>query len=256
MANTDKEFDKYFKDKLVNHEEKTSALAWERLQNRLPKQEKKDGFPFLRIAASLILLIGLGYLVWFANQSGPPERTEMAEVKNTRFQVEQPTKPEQDVPVITKDTEQETEEKAATENLNEEKSIPKNLPNSHPKIDPVPQNTFESAKKSVAETVNPIEIPAESESMINEITLPELKAEEALAMENPTTYEDEDQGYTVKIISNGFAEKPEKEGLIEEIETKIDKIGGLLNKVDQGFADLQDAKNNFFASITTRKERK
>src|SRR5690606_37653744 len=91
---------------------------------------------------------------------------------------------------------------------------------------------------------------------LESIALPPLNQDLLLADNNlaeSVSEPGQDVTYKVTIISNGLREKPEKEGLVGEIENKIDKIGGLIVKVDQGFADLQDAKNNLFASITTRK---
>jgi hypothetical protein len=59
--------------------------------------------------------------------------------------------------------------------------------------------------------------------------------------------------YKVKIISNGYAIQPEKEKLVGALENKI---GGFISKLDEGFGDLQDAKNNLFASLTTKRDKK
>jgi hypothetical protein len=59
--------------------------------------------------------------------------------------------------------------------------------------------------------------------------------------------------YKVKIISNGYAIQPEKEKLVGTLENKI---GGFFSKLDEGFGDLQDAKNNLFASLTTKRDKK
>jgi len=56
-----------------------------------------------------------------------------------------------------------------------------------------------------------------------------------------------------KIVSNGYAIQPEKEKLVEGLENKI---GDFFIKVDEGFGGLQDAKNNLFASLTTKRDKK
>src|SRR5690606_27602827 len=91
---------------------------------------------------------------------------------------------------------------------------------------------------------------------LESIELPPLDQDLLMAENNLIDLEatpDQEVAYKITIISNGLREKPEKESLVGEIENKIDKLGGLIGKMDQGFADLQDAKNNLFASITTRK---
>lgn len=57
----------------------------------------------------------------------------------------------------------------------------------------------------------------------------------------------------MRIISNGFAIQPEKEQFVDELENKI---GGFFTKVDEGFGGLRDAKNNLFASLTTKRDKK
>ena len=75
--------------------------------------------------------------------------------------------------------------------------------------------------------------------------------------QNNIEEEEEVMTYKITIKSNGISEKPENQGLIAGIENKVDKIGGLLSKVEQGFADLQDAKDNLFVSNnTSKRERK
>jgi hypothetical protein len=62
----------------------------------------------------------------------------------------------------------------------------------------------------------------------------------------------EEPAYRVKIYSDGIKED---KSLIKGISKKVDQVGGLIGKVDQGFADLQDAKNNFFTALITKKEK-
>jgi hypothetical protein len=74
-----------------------------------------------------------------------------------------------------------------------------------------------------------------------------------LALAQAKTKKKSSNDYKVKIISNGYALQPEKEKLVEGLENKI---GGFFTKVDEGFGGLQDAKNNLFASLTTKREKK
>jgi hypothetical protein len=47
----------------------------------------------------------------------------------------------------------------------------------------------------------------------------------------------------------------EDKTLIGGLNKKVEQVEGLLGKVDQGFADLQDAKNNLFTALLTKKEK-
>ena len=70
MANTDKNFDQYFKEKLSNHEVKPSKLAWERLDSQLGNKKRAIYFPFMKIAAAIILLLGASYIIWQVSRLG------------------------------------------------------------------------------------------------------------------------------------------------------------------------------------------
>lgn len=254
MANEKNKLDAQFREKLINHQEKPSALAWERLENQLPKPEQKNGFPFLKIAASLLLLMGMGYFIWYAVDSTNFKNQDLAVIEEEIHQNDEKVQfeeakvlKEEDLPstvelapVVKKDSEE----------IQKEIPAPKKKTN-RPKVE-------ENRSNLVAGINKPEENLALIDPIPTAIELPELQiAEEPIIkplaeIEAPTGNEN---GYRVKIISNGFLAEADKPGLIEEIETKIEKIGGLLNKVDQGFADLQDAKNNLFASISTKKEK-
>jgi hypothetical protein len=114
----------------------------------------------------------------------------------------------------------------------------------------------ETPKELLAEVSQPAERINEVVFETPEIMIPELDVSESIA-QNDIEEEEEVMTYKITIKSNGIKETPEKQGLIAGIENKVDKIGGLLNKVEQGFADLQDAKDNLFVSNnTSKRERK
>jgi rRNA processing protein Gar1 len=60
--------------------------------------------------------------------------------------------------------------------------------------------------------------------------------------------------YRVNIYSDGLKKgsEPDK-NLITEMGKTVGKVEGLLGKVDEGFADLQDKKNSLFATLTSKK---
>lgn len=250
MANSDKKFDQYFQEKLGNHEVKPSKLAWERLDSQLGKKGKAAYYPFMRIAAAIVLLMGAGYLVW-QFKTAEITRPQTAEIIQIPVQEE----------VLDNKTESLTEQ----EITNEDKGVfvkPETIEKEKAQETPVkkPQMVSKPVTESPKEllTENTIQTERNQEQMISipELDLPELKLEEAIAMNNLEEQDDEDViEYKVIIKSNGLKDEPAKQSLIVGIEEKVDKIGGFLNKVEQGFADLQDAKENLFASNVPRKER-
>ena len=251
MANADKNFDQYFKDKLGNHEIKPSKLAWERLDSQLGSKGKIVAYPFIRIAAAIILLLGLGYIIWQVSKTdelsapqtaefiqSPDQEENVDRITESQFEKEankeekidlfKPEKTEKEKPQQTPSFKPQVNIKAATENL---KAL-----------------LADNSERSLRDQEVVISIP--------ELDLPELNMNEAIAMNDLAEEEEEEVvEYTITIKSRGLKEEPQKQGLIGGIEEKVDKIGGFLNKVEQGFADLQDAKENLFASNTPRKER-
>ncbi len=89
---------------------------------------------------------------------------------------------------------------------------------------------------------------------LESLDVPPLDIDLLVADGGLSVEEVEEVAYKVTIISNGLSPRQEKENLVEEIENKIGQLGGLLNKVDREFAELQDSKNNLFASLTSKRE--
>jgi hypothetical protein len=248
MANEERKFDQHFREKLFNHEEKPSKLAWEKLDEKLNGKRRGAFLPLWGIAASIVLLIGVGY---FFFRLGQP----LGETSPQMANLEEKAEPK----------EQEAEKPAppTLEEAGQEKSPvqPQELP-SQPATETKREtispkaNTRETAPTQLlAEAVPAIERISISELPVQEIPVAELNLNQSLAF-NDVPEEMAEPSYRVTIKSKGLKDEPQKQGFIGEIENKVEKIGGLLNKVEQGFADLQDAKENLFAINTTRKERK
>jgi hypothetical protein len=250
MANTDKNFDQYFKERLAKHEEKPSQLAWERLERQLPKKEKGMWIPVMGIAATLLLFLAVGYVVWQFNSESVTNTPMTAEV--TSEKEESPTQiTEEPITEPSKPLEESTE-------VIEEQTKKRHSPTETPAKRGIVTKPIhkETPKELLAEAKQPEERIEEATFETPEIIIPELDVNEAIA-QNKIEVEEEVMTYKITIKSNGITEKPENQGLIAGIENKVDKIGGLLSKVEQGFADLQDAKDNLFVSNnTSKKERK
>lgn len=252
MANSEKKFDQLFRDKLINHEETPSKLAWEKLENRLNEQKKGGlaAFPWMQMAAALIVFLGMGYIIWQTINSDQKPEPQLAEVMPT--QVEEPK-------TVQEELKKEDTGIIPDTNETEVLDIQKNTAVSSK------QQIIESQKREV-EPKNDYIASTESERQLDpiisipELNLPELDLNESIALQSIGEQHDEEAieeetPYKITIKSSGLKDESQKPGLIGEIENKVDKIGGFLNKVEQGFADLQDAKANLFASNTPKKER-
>ncbi len=130
----------------------------------------------------------------------------------------------------------------------------------HPPIQPAVQKTDPKPDKRrlaagrPADAITPVREVALVQE-VEEIALPPLDPKLLLAetdIQGPKEVLPQEVTYKVTIISMGMKDSPEKQTLVGEIENKIDKIGGFIGKVDQGLADLQDAKNNLFANLTAK----
>lgn len=258
MAKTNEQFDRHFREKLDGHREKPSTLAWERLESHLPKQSNSKRGIWWAIAASVTALLVAGYSFW-PNDTQIPEESFLAGKTETPSEI-QPEVPSE-VPTLPQEI-IETEEK--TESLIKEKpsvESPKTNQKAKPTITP---ELTHSSQELIAQTKN------KSEESPIAIALPELKAEE-LQIEMPeltapqiektiaqtSTNSEEEPLYRVSIYSNGIKKgEPTDKNLITELGKTVGQVEGLLGKVDEGFAEIQDRKDNLFAGgITLKKDR-
>lgn len=254
MAKQDKKLDELFRNKLANHEINPSALAWEKLEGQLSQRRGGIYFPFMRIAASVVVLLGLAYLGWFLSNDLVQEDIQVAINESVPAEVNLETESRVDVDLI--QVEEATNDDSKNQiqpQINRAYSKPSSKAASM-NVEVSRKEVAEKKQGLVADVKNEIDM---SSALLNlpELKLPDLKIDESLA-EAKIEDTQEEVSYTITIRGSGIKEaEPAKQGLIDEIEEKVEKIGGFLNKVDQGFAELQDAKNNLFATITTRKER-
>lgn len=266
MAKQNHPIDQLFRDKLGEHEEKPSAWAWEKLDAKLHRKDRKGGFPWFRIAASLLVVGTLAYVVWTnipaKEEAGPlighndpkdaPMNNEVEESQVVPDSLPQKESLEEG----NNTTKEEAEEDIQKDELHKDSSAP------HPNVRLNTQKVVEkpAATLTSREPVQPIESEPKVETAPLD-TLSQIIAEpemDLLVAESEVEEEEGQKGeavaYRVQIISSGISEKPKKEPLAKEIEQTINKLGGLLGKVDQGYADLQDAKNNLLSSLITKED--
>ncbi|MFC5624331.1 hypothetical protein [Algoriphagus winogradskyi] len=262
MAKEKNNLDQFFKEKLENHTERPSKLAWERLESQLPQQTKSYKGIWWAAAATITILFTVGYFV--LREGDVTVEKPMLADNTTEEVIDTPTQPEVITPEETEKTQNEIENQQAAEELNtkptttttKSKAKPADTSSNTQK----PQNTTPQnlvAMNEVKEEPKPIKTEApiiEVETPdFKEAELPPLNLEQAVAQATESV--EAEPAYRVKIYSSGLKEEPKDKNLIAEIGKTVNEVEDLLGKVDQGFADLQDAKNNLFASITTRKSK-
>lgn len=253
MAKTNEQFDQHFKEKLEGHREKPSALAWERLESQLPEKSRPKLGIWWAAAASVTALLVAGYAFWPSEEQSS-EETFLAEKTEIQAEAEDKTTFEiqEILPETSKEAEETIAEKPTTHTPTEQNQKPaqktKPTPIPTPAQLPASQNLIAQAETKITET--PIIAPQptlQTEEL--EVAIPELKApqiERSLA-EATTTAEDEPL-YRVSIYSSGIKKaEPVDKNLITELGKTVGQVEGLLGKVDEGFAELQDRKDNLFA---------
>lgn len=263
MAKENNNLDQFFREKLENHTEKPSALAWERLESQLPPQSKSNKGIWWAVAASLTILFTVGY--WVLREENVSVEKPLLADNQIETIAETPVENEITQPEVVEEAQPKIENQLPAVEM---KTKPTTTTQPEPKpVDPsshtqksqpkAPQNlvamteTKEETKQETVVEKTP-QVTLESPE-IRPLDLPALELENTVAEVNDPT--EAEPAYRVKIYSSGLKEDPKDKNLIAGIGKTVNEVEGLLGKVDQGFADLQDAKNNLFASITTRKSK-
>lgn len=262
MAKSNETFDQIFKEKLEGHQEKPSALAWERLESQLPKSKKPGAGFWWAIAASLSALLMIAFANW-PTDSVIVEDNLVASSENIQETVatseEDFLKKEES---STENSFDKSPQEGSLETQVNQTPIQSKAKPLSPALASVQKETkvetfvAEAAAKSngkQAESVRVLETDLTESSLI----LPELKAPDiSKAVAEVQGSSSNEPLYRVSIFSNGIKKsEPAEKNLITELGKTVGQVEGLLGKVDEGFAEIQDKKDNLFATLTSRRER-
>ncbi len=259
MANTNEQFDQYFKEKLEGHREKPSALAWERLESQLPKDSKPKFGIWWAIAASVTALLVAGYSFWpretgLAEDELLVEKTEMPIETQTESTLEDLQKPSEsnadatEIEVTPEIVIPQNQPKVTT------KTTEKTKPTTSPVLTQTPKNLVAQTETESIKTSVHVQIPELKAEEIP-VSMPELKAPKIVKLvAKSSPQKEEEQLYRVSIYSNGVKKgDPQEKNLITELGKTVGQVEGLLGKVDEGLISLQDKKDNLFASLTSKR---
>lgn len=261
MAKQNEQLDRFFREKLEGHQEKPSMLAWERLESQLPSSRSSNRGIWWAVAASASVLLVAGWFFWKNTGELEPDQllaedgSATKEVTTETQSVENAEANPEILPELPAVEPQITKTTATPAKSNQTQSTPKqhikSLPNSS--TEQKPQNLIAEAEIPQKEIqIGTPQIGLE----INEVKLPEIQPNTIQqAVAEAKASEEEAPLYRINIYSDGLKKgvEPEK-NLITEVGKTVSKVEGLLGKVDEGFAELQDKKNNLFASLTSRKQ--
>jgi outer membrane biosynthesis protein TonB len=254
MAKTPKNLDEFFKEKLDQHSVTPSALAWERLENQLPQKPESNKGIWWAIAASISLLLMAGFLYWPKSENISQENLMAEEVQQ---EVIQENQPEIEEPTILEPSSSQPEAEETQEPTAQPVQKPETKKKSKPTIAPssqsLPQNLIAKTETKQVEEIKSVERP-DLKAGTPEVSLPPIETSslnQTIAEANTS----EEPLYRVNIYSDGIKKEEETKNLITELGKTVSTVEGFIGKVDNGFADLQDAKNNIFATLTSKKER-
>lgn len=250
MAEKDKDIDALFRDGLARHSEIPSPIGWEKLQGKLSEQKGGRALPWRKMAATLLLLAGASTVWWYSIGMGDKEMETLAE----DYIQEAPDssigqKDDGNIPSLSSEEDQvvgDTMQESPPSIVNKEQTPPARERAATPVRKSIAMNDEDiirdrvTGKAPVITKLKPSELKLSGRNFSTKVNRTVHKQQEG------------EVAFTVTIISNGITEKPAKDNLVKEIEDKIDKLGGVVYRMDQGFADLQDAKNGLFASLTSK----
>ena len=254
MAKAPKNLDEFFKEKLEQHSVKPSALAWERLENQLPQKPESNKGLWWATAASISLLLMAGYLFYpksdkLSGETLMTEEVQQETVRENQPEIEEPaileSSPAQTPP--------EETQKPISRPVRKPETQKKPKPTSTPSFKTAPQNLISQTEAVPTEEIKSVQRPdLRAETPEVSFLSPDTRSLNQTVTEAKTT---EEPLYRVSIYSDGIKKEDVNKNLITELGKTVGTGEGFIGKVDNGLADLQDAKNNLFATLTTKKER-
>ena len=253
MAKSDEVLDRVFREKLENHQESPRPAAWDKLEAQLDAAKQPKRNFWWAIAAAMPLLLGLAYLIW----SQAPQVAQ----ENSVAAIEEVL----EVPLVLKST-PETE-KVVSEEIQKPASLAESSTSrssKHVLKSSLPQENSQKAnlEPMVAEAIAFPSLQAAAEATGNSTTeskiwvSPEPTRTITTATSSQASLADAEEidGYRIRIFSDGLKkEEAPNKNLITELGKTVGQVEGLLNKLDEGFVEIQDKKDRLFSSLTSRR---
>jgi hypothetical protein len=251
MGNQLNEIDDLFRKPLTTHKVETRELAWEKIDKRLNERQ----VPVWKIwgkwsvaAAVALTAISLYLFQPETEQKNAPFSTDNSSGVSSETLADLPDEENQGLPNPER-ADPETENEVSRPSQKAESFIAQNTKEEGNTAVPKGERSRQTKAISAEKWLEPVlkaplkvDIPVQG-VVVNSGQLAQSESETATQSE----------AYKIKIVSRGYAFVPEKENLVEEIESKI---GGFLHKVDQGFSGIQDKKDHLFASLTSKNNQK
>ncbi|MFO7826302.1 MAG: hypothetical protein R6V72_20365 [Cyclobacterium sp.] len=249
MEDKKNHLDERIRQRLSEHQVVPEDWVWEEISSRLEKKKKPVIVFWKGWAAAAVLLLGFS---WFLIRFEMPEINQpLSQDMNKSIQSEETYVSQEETDDDTDQVETNEPEQVVRHEKEQKSSantplLPKKTTEESPLIAQAEDKNAAPRKQELMP-----DPPAAIEPEWQEfIPVPDIDLAQEEASQGEIGTEDD---YTVRIVSRGYALQPDKEKLVDGLENKI---GGFFNKVDEGFGELQDAKNNLFASLGNKREKR
>ncbi|MTI22351.1 hypothetical protein E1176_15065 [Fulvivirga sp. RKSG066] len=256
---SNQELDNLFKKKLNKLEKAPKADAWDKIQAQT--NGKKAGWPYLRIAAAILILFTLGAILWVSIDQ-PIEQPTMADKKVENSNTKSPI---DDDSIDQEELMAENEEiNTVSENEEDDTVTDQDALKQHIKSNPTPKEKIEAPVQKKAETtkVEPVQKIEELAVEKENIAAVE-KSDATLEIEKASTPQEEQEvksGTTLEFDISEFTKTQTSVAQANSNQTKSDSPQATdekgLSKVltvmkdiksEAGLGNLREAKNEILA---------
>lgn len=253
MAKSDEELDRVFREKLEKHKASHSLEAWDKLEAQLDaaKQPKKSSW--WAIAAAMPLLLGLGYLIW-SQVPQADEESSLAAIEEVSTSIPVSKSPIEAEPMVSEEIQKPASLSESSTSHSIKQILKSSLPQENSKEVNLRNVVAELGTLPSLQTAVAVEVNSATDSRT--LLIPEsTQTTPSLSISQPTLADAEDlDGYRIRIFSNGLKkEEAPNKNLITELGKTVGQVEGLFDKLDEGFVEIQDRKDRFFSSLTSRK---
>lgn len=228
MNMQDKDMDELFRSKLDEYEVEPSANVWANINRELGTTGRRRGYgPLLRIAASIVVMIGAGLFFWHKQQViVSPKKPEVAVVINHHLTDEQSTRQQSNIATTVNTiakTQQVTKSHAQLAVIKRPTTVKNgvvtNITNIQIGINATPQ--VQQTKPSVVNDEQPILANTDTKPMINKPVVPETPL---INKTEPNSNQELNKPIMASVNKSDI-EKPNNK------KHKIHGLGGFLNAV-------------------------
>jgi hypothetical protein len=253
MAKSDEAWDRVFREKLENQEASPSPAAWDKLETQLDAAKQPKRNSWWAIAAAMPLLLGLAYLIWSQIPQTEQENSVAASEEVQEIPLVPKSMPKSET--VFSIEEQKPEYLAEKSTYRSSKPILQStLPQENTKETQIESRATEAVTSPSSEAAVAMEVNSTTNSKT--FLIPESTQTTSLLSSSPPNLADarEFDGYRVRIFSDGLKkEEAPNKNLITELGKTVGQVEGLLDKLDEGLVEIQEKKDRFFSSLTSRK---